>query len=49
MSSTDFIQNALVGGEICQYSAEVNARVAVPVIITSYIVCVRPTYSSSNM
>ncbi|TKA31064.1 hypothetical protein B0A50_02032 [Salinomyces thailandicus] len=31
--------NALVGGEICQYSAEVNARVAVPVIITSYIVC----------
>ncbi|KAI6838858.1 hypothetical protein KC332_g4826 [Hortaea werneckii] len=31
--------DALVGGVICQYSGGVNARLAIPIIVTSYMIC----------
>ncbi|KAI6910867.1 hypothetical protein KC318_g2966 [Hortaea werneckii] len=31
--------DALVGGVICQYSGGVNARLAIPVIVSSYMIC----------
>ncbi|KAI7539764.1 hypothetical protein KC331_g9560 [Hortaea werneckii] len=31
--------DALVGGVICQYSGGVNARLAIPIIVSSYMIC----------
>ncbi|KAI7380533.1 hypothetical protein KC367_g5484 [Hortaea werneckii] len=31
--------DALVGGLICQYSGGVNARLAIPIIVSSYMIC----------